>query len=55
MTKNEAQKWIKAFKKSGFKCIVPDEMIEAIEALNKGIKARKRGAVAQRKSSTLSR
>ena len=55
MTKKEARKWIKAFKESKFKCIVPDQVLVAMEALNKGMRVCKRGAVAQRKSSTLSK
>jgi hypothetical protein len=33
MTKKEAQKWIKIFKKAKFKCIVPNQVIEALRIL----------------------
>lgn len=33
MTIKEAKKWISIFKKAKFKCIVPDQVIEAMEKL----------------------
>jgi rRNA-processing protein FCF1 len=33
MKKKEAKEWIKAFKKAKFKCIVPNQVIEAMSAL----------------------
>ncbi|MDZ4209636.1 MAG: hypothetical protein U1C56_00485 [Candidatus Curtissbacteria bacterium] len=33
MTKKEAKKWLGAFKKAKFKCIVPNEVIEAMKVL----------------------
>lgn len=33
MNKQQAKKWVEAFKKAKFKCIVPDQVIEAMEVL----------------------
>lgn len=33
MTKNEAQKWLRAFKKAKFKCIAPNQVFEALDLL----------------------
>lgn len=35
MKLSEAKKWIKAFKKAKFKCIVPNKVIEAMKVLEK--------------------
>lgn len=40
MTKKEAKRWLKVFKEAKFKCIVPDQVIEAMEVL--GMKKSKR-------------
>ncbi len=33
MTKKEAKSWLKAFKKAKFKCIVPNQVVEAMKIL----------------------
>ena len=35
MTIKEAKKWIEAFKKAKFKCIMPNQVFEALKLLQK--------------------
>jgi hypothetical protein len=38
MTKKEAKEWLEAFKKARFKCIVPNQVVEAMEVLGMTMK-----------------
>lgn len=44
MTKKEAKKWIKAFQHAKFKCICPNEVVEAFKVLGMVSETKKRGA-----------